>query len=365
MAGILDADTHILEPKEMWETFDKELANQRPTIVSGPNRLHWLIDGSLFPNAGGKHGANLATPVGDNRRSNEPDIGARELLDIDYRLKDMDEMGVETQVVYPTLFLAFLTDDPGLDVALAQAYNRFMAQAYEKSNGRICWVAIPPLRSTESTVKELGWAKKHGAVGVFFRGLEGDLSLDDPSFFPVYEEAEKLDLPICIHTGGGSPTMTNLFDINRSRVFPHVRMLPLMAFRNLVANNVPQMFPRLRFGFIETGASWVPYVLKAIRRGGNSDTQVKEWGPEFFRGQRLFISYEIDEDLPYLLTYIGEDNMLLGTDYGHHGSLDGRGGDQSAQPQMIADLKSREEVEPRLLDKILIDNPRRFYGLAD
>ena len=58
-----------------------------------------------------------------------------------------------------------------------------------------------------------------------------------------------------------------------------------------------------------------------------------------------------------------EDTIVVGTDYGHHGSLDGKGGDQSAQPQMIAEMKSREEVEPRLLDKILTDNPRHFYGL--
>ncbi len=363
MAGIVDADTHILEPREMWDFFNKELASQRPTVVAGPERLHWLIDGLLFPNAGGKHGANLATPVSDDAREQRPDVGARELLDISYRLGDMDTMGVETQVVYPTLFLAFLTEDPGLDAALAQAYNRFVGQAYEKSGGRIRWVAIPPLRNIQATVDELQWAKKHGAVGVFFRGLEDDISLDEPYFYPVYEEAEKLDLPICIHTGAGSPTMTNMFDINRSRVFPHVRMLPLMAFRNLVANNVPQMFPKLRFGFIETGASWVPYVVKALRRGGNRNTQAESWGPELFQELRLYISYEIDEDLPYLAKFIGEDNLVLGTDYGHHGSLDGRGGDQSAQPQMIAELKAREDVSAGLLDKLLVENPRRFYGL--
>ena len=365
MAGIVDADTHILEPREMWDFFDKELASECPTVVSGPNRMHWLIDGSLFPNAGGKHGANLATPVSDDLRAQRPDVGARELMDIEYRLGDMDAMGVEIQVVYPTLFLAFLTEDPALDLALAQAYNRFLAQAHEKSGGRIRWVAIPPLRAMESVADELKWAKAHGAVGVFFRGLEDDLSLDEPYFFPAYEAAEKLDLPICIHTGAGSPTMTAMFNINRSRVFPHVRMLPLMAFRNLVANNIPQMFPTLRFGFIETGASWVPYVLKAIRRGGNQNTSVEDWGPELFHSQRLYISYEIDEDLPYLEKFIGADNLLLGTDYGHHGSLDGRGGDQSAQPQMIADLKAREEIDSSLLDKLLIENPRRFYGLSD
>ena len=293
----------------------------------------------------------------DETRATHPDTDARELLDIDYRLRGMDETDVETQVVYPTLFLVYLTSDAGLEVALCQAYNRFVAQAYEKSQGRLRWVVIPPLHSLDATLRELKWAKKHGAVGIFFRGLEGDLSLDDPSFFPVYEEASNLDLPICIHTGAGSPTMTAIFDVTRSRTFPHVRMLPLMAFRNLAANNIPEMFPNLRFGFIETGASWVPYVLKALKRGGNSDTRVQDWGPELFKSLRLYISYEIDEDLPYLLNFIGEDNIILGTDYGHT--------DQSAQPRMIADLKAREDLPNGVLDKLLIENPRRFYGLPE
>ena len=49
MAGIVDADTHILEPREMWDFFDKELASECPTVVSGPNRLHWLIDVLFSP----------------------------------------------------------------------------------------------------------------------------------------------------------------------------------------------------------------------------------------------------------------------------------------------------------------------------
>jgi predicted TIM-barrel fold metal-dependent hydrolase len=372
MAGILDADTHIIEPREMWEDFDKEFYHRRPVVVSAPDdtlykprKVFWLIDGNIFPKGAGKGGANLATPMDEDTRASRPESGAKELLDIDYRLRDMDAMDVQTQVVYPTLFLVYLTDDPGLDVALCQAYNRFLARAYEKSLGRIRWVVIPPLRSIDASIKELKWAKEHGAVGVFFRGLEGDLSLDDPYFFPVYEAASNLDLPICIHTGAGSPSMTAIFDVTRSRTFPHVRIPPLMAFRNLVANNIPEMFPKLRFGFVETGASWVPYVLKALKRGGNPETRVDSWGPEMFKSLRLYVSYEIDEDLPYLINFIGEDNLILGTDYGHHGNLDGRGGDQSAQPQMIAELRAREELSGSTLDKLLIENPRRFYGLPD
>jgi len=30
--------------------------------------------------------------------------------------------------------------------------------------------------------------------------------------------------------------------------------------------NIPQKFPKLRFGFIETAASWVPWVIYELRR---------------------------------------------------------------------------------------------------
>jgi hypothetical protein len=56
----------------------------------------------------------------------------RELTDVEARLADMDRGGIAAQVVYPTLFLIYLTDDADLDVALSRAYNRFMAQACAK-----------------------------------------------------------------------------------------------------------------------------------------------------------------------------------------------------------------------------------------
>ena len=73
------------------------------------------------------------------------------------------------------------------------------------------------LDSIEESVKELKWAKQNGAVGVFFRGMEGNLTLDNPHFFPVYQTAMDLDLPICIHTGSGTPAVTAMFDLERNR----------------------------------------------------------------------------------------------------------------------------------------------------
>ena len=96
----------------------------------------------------------------------------------------------------------------------------------------------------------------------------------------------------------------------------------------LVANHIPEQFPRLRFGFIEAGASWVPYVLHNLKRQFRVEDD--HWGPRYFAENRIFIACEANEDLPYLMQYIGEDQLIIGSDYGHN--------DPSEEAQLVATI---------------------------
>jgi len=257
-------------------------------------------------------------------------------------------------VIYPTLFLVYLTDDVELEVALCRAYNRFIAGACSKGKGRLRWIVIPPLRSVEESVKELRWAKEHGAVGVFFRGLEGNLTLDNPYFFPIYQEANDLDLPICIHTAIGNPSLISLADVERNHSFLISRVLPLAAFRDLVANKIPERFPKLRFGFIEASAGWVPFMIHILRRLFRDRWSYLS-SADLFRDYRLFIACEADEDIPYIAKYTGEDHIIIGSDYGHQ--------DPSQERSLVAAMRAREDMPKDLTEKILCENPRKFYPL--
>ena len=267
----------------------------------------------------------------------------------------MDKIGVEIQVIYPTLFLVYLTDDPKLEVALCRAYNRFVAAACAQAPDRLKWVVILPLRDIEASLEEMKWAKEQGAVGVFFRGMEGNLTLDNPYFNPVYSLAEKLDITVCIHTGSGSRHLMQLFDVERNHTFAHNRVLPVVAFRDLVANRIPEQFPRLRFGFIEAAASWVPYIWHVLRRSVRADLKQKN-PQDLFRQYRFWIACEADEELPHLLNYIGEDHIVIGSDYGHN--------DPSKEPEFVKNMRAREDVSPAVVEKILSRNARQLYGLS-
>jgi hypothetical protein len=267
MPGVFDADTHIAESEAMWGFIDKEMYPRRPVLARipddtwyGERNAFWLIDGEIFPKPAGKASFSLITPSAQKKESGRGDIhlAVRELTDPLARLLDMDKIGVEAQVIYPTLFLVYLTDEPQLDVALCRAYNRFVANACAKAADRLKWVVILPLRDIEASLAEMKWAKQRGAVGVFFRGMEGNLTLDNPQLHPIYALAQQLDLTICIHTGSGSRHLMQPFDVERNHTFAHNRVLPVVAFRDLVANRIPELFPKLRFGFIEAAASWCP-----------------------------------------------------------------------------------------------------------
>ena len=363
MKGIIDADTHIAEGEAMWALMDEAFQPRRPVMLKVPgdtlygNRdAMWLIDGEIFPKPAGQGSFNLVTPTAQSVQANRKDstVGTREMTDMATRLVDMDKLNTAIQVVYPTLFLVYNTKDKVLELALCKAYNRYLAQAWKAAPERVRWVVVLPLQSMSEAIEEIRFAKTNGAVGVFFRGIEGEYTLDHPYLNPVYEEAQKQNLAICIHTGCGVKAILDLFDIARNHTFGHTRVMPLLAFRDIVANRIPERFPGLRFGFIEAAAGWAPFLMHIMRRLLKDKFQFAS-SAELFREYRLYIACEADEDIPYIARCTGEEHLLIGSDYPHN--------DPSREDQFVNALNVRDDISAPLRNKILYDNPRVFYGL--
>jgi predicted TIM-barrel fold metal-dependent hydrolase len=252
------------------------------------------------------------------------------------------------------LFLIYITDDAALDIAMARAYNRFIAQACAKSGGRMRWVVVPALHSVEESVKEIKWAKDNGAVGVFFRGIEGQRTLDNPYFNPIYQAANDTEMPICIHTGAGCPDFIKLFDVERNHTFGHSRIQPILAFRDLIANKIPEQFPKLKFGFLEASAGWVPFMMHILKRLFKEKWKFAS-DKDMFREYRIFVAAEADEDIKYIAEFTGEDHLIIGSDYGHQ--------DPSEERQLVAAMRAREDVPKSLTDKMFFENPKHLYPL--
>jgi predicted TIM-barrel fold metal-dependent hydrolase len=348
----VDVDAHVDETDATWEYLEESERRFRPiTLDPGgptapgdarPHRL-WMIDGTIL----------LRRWRDDNRTGTVK--ATRELINVEARLRHMDELRVDVQVLYPTLFLHALTNRPEVELALCKSYNRWIAAMTEKSRGRLRRVAVLPLLSIDRAVEELRWAKDRGACGVFKKGIEcGDRAASDPYFFPIYEEASRLDMPICIHNATG-----NIQSETTAGSGLDGGMVAIAAFSALAEHGVPDKFPKLRVGFIETGASWVPYLhadlmAKKLRR----TFLPVEFKEDLFRKYRFYVACHTNDDLRYILQYGTEDSLMIGTDYSH--------ADQSAEIEALDVIERRGangEIPASVARKIVEDNPRRFYGL--
>ena len=178
------------------------------------------------------------------------------MANIDSRLKHMDDIGTGVQVLYPTLFLRPVTDDPRIELALCKSYNRWMADIWSKDKKRLRWAVQLPLLTMDAALDELRWSKGNGACAVFMRGIETNHVLHDPYFFPLYEEASRLNLPIGIHSGIGNFTVNDMLGAEPFRV---AKLIVIGGFHSMILNGILEKFPKLRVGAIEVAAQWVPY----------------------------------------------------------------------------------------------------------
>ncbi|HWP59877.1 MAG TPA: amidohydrolase family protein [Candidatus Acidoferrales bacterium] len=337
----IDADAHVIETEHTWSYMTESEAQFRPRIVGPQNptdttATYWVIDGRLHPR----------TNVGK-----ETPQEAREMRDIEKRLRHMDELGVDVQVLYPTLFLTPISRRAEVQVALYRSYNRWLAEIWRKAPDRLRWVVAPPLWNMEQAFAEMRFGKENGACGVFVCGLEAERRLSDPYFFPFYEEASRLDLPVCVHSGNASFTVHDFFMHDSG--FAKFKLAVVGAFHAIIFDQIPERFPKLKFGFIEVSAQWLPYVVRDL--GRRFRRRGRPLSENLLRDNRIYIACETTDDLAYVVQYAGEDHLVIGSDYGH--------ADTSAEIEALRRLREEGKVPARIVDKILDANARALYGL--
>ena len=90
----------------------------------------------------------------------------------------------------------------------------------------------------------------------------------------------------------------------------------------------------------------------SIRFGNNG----REFpGAELMRENRMYVACQTTDDLQYVIDTAGDDNIIIGTDYGHD--------DTSSEILAMQRLREEGRLPSSTVEKILDHNPRRLYGL--
>jgi len=343
--GYVDADGHVMENYNDMLQFVPEPFNTR-----GPGNTVPTFSHRMMPSLDHFH-----TPSDGTRRTAgtfDRNTGPEQWLDF------LDRTGTEYTVLYPTTGLAYgNVAYPKWALAYAQGYNDYVHKRYLERSSRFQAVALVPMQSVTEAVIELRRAVKDlGFLGAMIpsNGLVRHVS--HPEYWPVYEEAERLNCVMAVHGGSYLDLGFNTY-----MIFPATRALgmplPLViALTGMMVDGVFDKFPNLRVGFMEGGTAWIPLVLDRLEReleyGG---LKMKRHPAEYFADDRIFVGCEGNEKaLAYAIERLGPKPFMFASDFPHEISIDNC-------MEEIDEILEREDLRNEDKAAILGDNARRFY----
>ena len=338
--GAVDADGHILEPPDLWETYiDPEFRDRALRIVVDENGLEELEIGGQrsqlsrrgFPATLGAMGApDLPAMMKDPARTyvGEAPYGSmnpRERIDV------LDAEHIDTAILYTTVGLLWEAelDDPPLSQAYTKAYNRWICE-FCADEPRLVPTAHLSLSDPAAAAAELERAVGEGARGGYVAPFTHDgRPLGHPDNHPVFAAAQDLDVPLAIH-----PTFEPQWTKGtRMGAWENVKRLRLLAsvqasdgvrhqFTTLFDYGVFDEFPRLKVIVLESGGGWIGYWLDRIdavygHTFIGERVPLKHKPSDYFR-ERVWISCDPDErTIPALAERFGVERFLWASDFPH------------------------------------------------
>ena len=240
------------------------------------------------------------------------------------RIKEMDEAGIDLQVISHGA-PALQRIDPETAVPLARRANDRLHQAIQKNAARFAGFAVVPTTAdAKAAADELERAVTQlGFKGGMIHGLSNGLWIDDKRFWPIFERAQALDVPIYMHPAVPHKAVVDAYYKDYLEQFPNL-MTAAWGFTvetatqgiRLVLSGVFEAYPRLKIILGHLGES-LPFSLwridMALQRQGNRPMPFRDTFREHF-----WITTSGNFSTPSLLCSLmemGADRILFSVDY--------------------------------------------------
>jgi uncharacterized protein len=379
---VIDSDGHMHEPYDLFERYiDKAYWSRRPRIVKidGHPLDHgrWLFEGKMAPRMPMTAGVGAGGLRYKGPRHTRMHARDDTLDDVPGRLADMDQLGIDVMVVYPTA-LPWVSDlyDHDLAAACCRAYNDYVANQCRQAPERLKAVALVPMQDPSAAAEEARRAVRElGLVGVTIPGIVGNEPLSQPKFLPFFEAIAELDTALGLHAVTGMH-YTPWSDCFRDFFQTHITCMPfsmMVGLTSMIRAGLFERFANLRVGYLEIGASWLPYwawwvghhVAEWEETNFQGSPDMADWGEssyklpstrrplEYIQEGRIYSGFETDENLRQVIDGLGAGALMYASDYPH--------GDMSWT--RVPETRAMENLTGAEKDALLGGNAARFYKL--
>jgi len=236
--------------------------------------------------------------------------------EVEARLQDMDEFGIDMQVIFCHVAQYCYWADPEAGSRMARIGNDRLAEFVQKKPDRFIGMGMVPLQDPQAAmgelqriVTELGF--RAVAVNTHVERVE----LGEERLWPFWAKAEQLGVPVFIHPSG----------FKHPRFQKHLMwngvgqpIEEAIAMSSLIYEGVLDRFPKLKLG-IAHGGGFLPYYAGRVDRNfknrphetPNINKKPSEYMRRFFYDT---VVYNVDM-LEFLAQKVGPTQIVLGGDY--------------------------------------------------
>ena len=377
--SIIDADTHVTEPADLWTSRVAGPLRQRVPRVewdAGRSEQAWYIGDQYINSVGVTAIAGWKEPYPSHPpRYEDAHPGA---YDAHARLRYMDEIGIWAMVLYPNVGgfgnqVFGRLDDAEAKLACVHAYNDFLVEWASADARRLIPVMTLPFWDVPAAVKEIERGARLGHRGVLFTGEPqsfGQPILASRHWDPIWAAAEACELPVSFHIGSGdfgdefSPDRVEAegYAAASARTGAKLFMANGAHVLDLLFSGILARHPRLRFVSVESGVGWLPFLLESADyqframavRQERADFELLP--SEYFRRQVYACCWFETVTSDAILDRVGEGNILFETDFPHPTSIFG----DEVHRTIARSLGTLSEPARR---RVLWENAAKLYAI--
>jgi predicted TIM-barrel fold metal-dependent hydrolase len=319
-------DSHLVEPEDIFTArLPVEQAARMPRSVKDPDGRYETVyvDGKEFRRR--MPGSGLTDPVtGESVSERAP--GAN---DPHLRLKDLDEEGIWSELIYPSLSIwASSIDDPALLAAGCRAINDWAIDFQRVSERFVCTASIP-LLDINDAVAEIERAASLGFKAAFFPVAPptSQEPYQRENWEPVWSALEASGTVLSFHIGtephdaGGSNGVYHRGPGGAVMNYFETTFGGQRATAALISSGVFDRHPDLRIIISEGGATWGPFLADRLDEGYRQHQSAVRPKlnrlPSEYLYTNVWASFQHDRSAVAAATTMGWTNVCWGSDYPH------------------------------------------------
>jgi predicted TIM-barrel fold metal-dependent hydrolase len=361
---ILSADSHVLEPPDLWTTrMQARFRDRAPHLEHEYNGQtgDFLVCDPLRPFNPTSLGCAGIPPAELEQFARGGYAVCRPgSWDPAERLKDMAADGIAAEIFYCGFGMSlFSHPDEEFQRDAHRAYNDWAADYASHAPARLFPIANISMTDPAADLAELTRIKKLGFRGIFVSNDPlPERRYDHPMWDGFWRAVEEYDLPVNVHilTRQGGP------QVGANPIVDGV-VLPVPAFRTIaemITGGVFTKHPGLKIISVENDIGWLPNYLKRLEwysyRFGPRFPALEGNAADLWR-EHVYATFQDDVPGIRCRDLIGVDRLMWGSDYPHFDSTFPHS--REAIARNFADVPENEQAQ--ILGQTMV----RVYNLQD